>query len=101
MRLNFENQHIYSKYDYNKYKSSIKGKNIMSLLNAIWLILNILLILLILIRNPNEQSLQETLGSLNLFDSSGSAERNLDKLIQIFTITYFVIGFLLSSKAFS
>lgn len=73
----------------------------MSLLNAIWLILNILLILLILIRNPNEQSLQETLGPLNLFDSSGSAEKNLDKLIQIFTIAYFVIGFLLSSKAFS
>lgn len=72
----------------------------MSLLNSIWLVLNIVLIILILIRSPNEQSLQETLGPLKLFDSSGNAEKNLDNIIQILVICYFAIGFILTSKAF-
>jgi protein translocase SecG subunit len=72
----------------------------MSFINSIWLVLNIILILLILIRSPNEQSLQETLGPLKLFDSSGSAEKNIDKIIQILIISYFFIGFILTSKAF-
>jgi protein translocase SecG subunit len=72
----------------------------MSLLNSIWLVLNIILIILILIRSPNEQSLQETLGPLKLFDSSGNAEKNLDNIIQILVICYFAIGFILTSKAF-
>lgn len=72
----------------------------MSVLNSIWLVLNIILIILILIRSPNEQSLQETLGPLKLFDSSGSAEKNLDKIIQILVICYFAIGFILTSKVF-
>ena len=72
----------------------------MSFLNSIWLVLNIILILLILIRSPNEQSLQETLGPLKLFDSSGSAEKNIDNIIQILIISYFIIGFIITSKAF-
>ena len=72
----------------------------MSFLNTIWFVLNIILILLILIRSPNEQSLQETLGPLKLFDSSGSAEKNIDNIIKILIISYFIIGFLMSSKAF-
>jgi len=72
----------------------------MSFLNFVWFAINLLLIVLILIRSPNEQSLQETLGPLNLFDSSGSAEKNIDKLILILAISYFLIGFVLTSKAF-
>lgn len=72
----------------------------MSLVNSIWLVLNIILILLILIRSPNEQSLQETLGPLKLFDSSGTAEKNIDKTIQFLIISFFLIGFILTSKAF-
>ncbi len=72
----------------------------MSFLNSLWLLLNIILILLILIRSPNEQSLQETLSPLKLFDSTGSAEKNLDQTIQILIVCYFIIGFILTSKAF-
>jgi protein translocase SecG subunit len=72
----------------------------MSVINSIRLIINIFLILLILIRSPNEQSLQEIIGPLKLFDSSGNAEKTIDKLIQILIITYFLLGFILTSKAF-
>jgi protein translocase SecG subunit len=72
----------------------------MSVINSIWLIINIILILLILIRSPNEQSLQETIGPLNLFDNSGSAEKNIDKMIQVLITSYFILGFILTSKAF-
>lgn len=72
----------------------------MSVLNSIWLVVNIMLILLILIRSPDEQSLQETLGPLNLFDSSGSAEKRIDQMLRVLVIAYFAIGFILTSKAF-
>lgn len=72
----------------------------MFFLKSMWLVLNLVLILLILIRSPNEQSLQETLGPFKLFDSSGSAEKNIDRSIQACIIGYFLIGFLLTSKAF-
>lgn len=72
----------------------------MSVINSIWLVVNIILILLILIRSPNEQSLQETIGPLKLFDSSGSAEKSIDNLIKILIISYFILGFILTSKAF-
>ena len=72
----------------------------MSLVNLIWLVINIILILLILIRSPNEQSFQETIGPLNLFDSSGSAEKNIDKLIRALVILYFIFGFIMISNAF-
>jgi protein translocase SecG subunit len=70
----------------------------MIFLNTLWLIINILLILLILVRSPNEQSLQERLGPLKLFDSYGSTEKNLDKIIKFLIFSYFFIGFLLTSK---
>ena len=72
----------------------------MSVINSIWLIINIILILLILIRSPNEQSLQETIGPLKIFDISGSAEKSIDNLIKILIICYFLFGFVLTSKAF-
>lgn len=72
----------------------------MSVINSIWLIINIILILLILIRSPNEQSLQENIGPLNLFDNSGSAEKNIDTTIRNLVIIYFLLGFIVTSKAF-
>lgn len=72
----------------------------MSVINSIWLLINIILILLILIRSPNEQSLQETIGPLNLFDNSGSAEKAIDKIIRVLITIYFILGFILTSKAF-
>lgn len=72
----------------------------MSVINSIWLVVNIVLIFLILIRSPNEQSLQETIGPFELFDSSRSGEKSIDNLIKILIICYFLFGFLLTSKAF-
>lgn len=54
--------------------------------------LNISLILIILVRSPNEQSLQENLEPFKLFESSSQAERSIDKLIKILTIFYFIIA---------
>jgi preprotein translocase subunit SecG len=68
----------------------------MSFFNFIWLFINILLILLILLRSPNEQSIQETRVLSKLFESSINAEKNLDKLIQFFILIYFIFGFLLT-----
>lgn len=53
---------------------------------------NLLLILIILIRSPNEQTLQENLEPFKLFESSSRAERSLDKLIRILTIIYFSVA---------
>lgn len=72
----------------------------MSIFNSIWLVINIILILLILIRSPNEQSLQEIIGSLKFLDNSTNAEKTIDNLIQIFIIMYFIIGFLLTLVSF-
>jgi len=72
----------------------------MAIINSIWLVINICLILLILIRSPNEQSLQETVGPLKIFDSSGKAEKTIDKFILFLIIAYFSLGFILTSKAF-
>jgi len=73
----------------------------MEFLKSIWFFVNILLVVLILLRSPNEQSLQKTFGRLKLFDSSKSLQKNIDFLISIFIFLYFLLGLLLSSKTFS
>lgn len=72
----------------------------MSIFASIWLVINIILILLILIRSPNEQSLQEIIGSLKFFENSRNLEKTIDNLIIIFIIIYFIIGFLLTILPF-
>jgi protein translocase SecG subunit len=72
----------------------------MSIFNSIWLVINIILIILILIRSPNEQSLQEIIGSLKFLNNSTNAEKTIDNLIRIFIIMYFIIGFLLTLISF-
>lgn len=56
------------------------------------ILLNILLISIILIRSPNEQSLQENLTPFKLFESSRRAETSIDKSIQTLTILYFLVA---------
>lgn len=68
----------------------------MQFLKLLWLASNILLIVLIFIRNPNEQSLDEILSPLNLFESSSVGAKVLDRLIIILTIGYFFGGWLLT-----
>lgn len=72
----------------------------MSIFNFIWLMINIILIILILVRSPNEQSLQEIIGSLKFLNNSTNAEKAIDNLIQFFIIMYFIIGFLLTLISF-
>nr|YP_003289218.1 Chloroplast conserved hypothetical protein [Ectocarpus siliculosus]CAT18786.1 Chloroplast conserved hypothetical protein [Ectocarpus siliculosus]CAV31249.1 Chloroplast conserved hypothetical protein [Ectocarpus siliculosus] len=66
--------------------------NYTTIFSIISILLNILLISIILIRSPNEQSLQENLAPFKFFESSSRAEKSIDKLIQILTIFYFIIA---------
>ena len=72
----------------------------MRIFNSIWILLNFVIIILILVRNPNEQSLQETLSPLQIFESSTKGAQFLDKIISILVISYFVLGFLFTTKVF-
>lgn len=72
----------------------------MSKFNLVWIFINIILILLILLRSPNEQSIQETIGSLKLFESSTTAEKSIDTSIKILILIYFIFGFFLAIKTF-
>ena len=68
--------------------------NYMTIFGILSIMLNILLILIILIRSPNEQSLQENLAPFKLFESSSRAEKSIDKFIQLLTIGYFLLALL-------
>lgn len=72
----------------------------MSIFNSVWVFINIILILLILLRSPNEQSIQETIGSIKFFESSTDAEKSIDSMIKIFIFIYFIFGFFLAIKTF-
>nr|QJC59334.1 Ycf47 [Sargassum horneri]QNU09307.1 Ycf47 [Sargassum horneri]QNU09445.1 Ycf47 [Sargassum horneri] len=64
----------------------------MKFLSIISIIVNFFLVLIILIRSPNEQSLQENLDPFKIFESSSKAENSIDNLIKILTIIYFSIA---------
>lgn len=64
----------------------------MSILNTLAILINVVLIILILIRSPDEQSLQENLGPFQFFESSSQAQNSLDNLIKILTFFYFILG---------
>lgn len=63
-------------------------------MNILSIFFNCLLILIIILRSPNEQSLQENLSSFQFFDSSSKAEQFLDKLLITLTFLYFMFGIL-------
>nr|QWK41814.1 hypothetical protein [Protohalopteris sp.] len=67
----------------------------MSILSTLSIFINVVLIILIIIRSPDEQSLQENLGPLQFFESSSEAESTLDNLIKILTFLYFILGLIL------
>nr|YP_011007594.1 hypothetical protein V2497_pgp066 [Syringoderma abyssicola]WAM65023.1 hypothetical protein [Syringoderma abyssicola] len=66
--------------------------NYMTILGTFSIIINLLLIIFIIIRSPNEQSLQENLGPLQLFESASKAENSIDKVIILLTGFYFILG---------
>ncbi len=61
-------------------------------MNLLSIFFNCLLIVIILLRSPNEQSLQENLSSFQFFESSSKAEQSLDKLLIGLTFFYFMFG---------
>ena len=73
---------------------------ILRFLSIVSIILNIILVFIILIRSPNEQSLQEIIGSLSIFESSRQAENTIDRVLQILVIFYFIFGLLFNLKYF-
>lgn len=66
--------------------------NSMNIFGVFSIVLNILLVLIILIRSPNEQSLQENLAPFKFFESSSRAEKSIDNFIQLLTILYFIVA---------
>nr|YP_009227313.1 Ycf47 [Sargassum thunbergii]YP_009828236.1 Ycf47 [Sargassum fusiforme]YP_010411853.1 hypothetical protein Ycf47 [Sargassum siliquastrum]YP_010471194.1 hypothetical protein N4M72_pgp135 [Sargassum confusum]YP_010485164.1 hypothetical protein N8E41_pgp135 [Sargassum fulvellum]YP_010485303.1 hypothetical protein N8E54_pgp135 [Sargassum macrocarpum]YP_010485442.1 hypothetical protein N8E85_pgp135 [Sargassum serratifolium]QXI87476.1 Ycf47 [Sargassum muticum]QZL38440.1 Ycf47 [Sargassum ilicifo len=64
----------------------------MKFISIISILVNFFLVLIILIRSPNEQSLQENLDPFKIFESSSKAENSIDNLIKILTIIYFSIA---------
>ena len=64
------------------------------------ILLNILIISIILIRSPNEQSLQENLAPFKLFESSSRAEKSIDKFIQLLTIFYFLLALIYAIQSY-
>ncbi|CAM9093024.1 unnamed protein product [Sphacelaria rigidula] len=64
----------------------------MNILNTLAILMNVILIILILIRSPDEQSLQENLGPFQFFESSSQAQNSLDNLIKILTFFYLILG---------
>lgn len=61
-------------------------------MNILSIFFNCVLILIIILRSPNEQSLQENLSSFQFFESSSKAEQFLDKLLIGLTFLYFIFG---------
>ena len=62
------------------------------MLKLIWLIINILLILLILIRIPNNTGLTSFGTKSNFFGSPTSAEKNLNSLTWFLIFCYFLLA---------
>ena len=62
--------------------------------------ISILLIFVISIRSPNEQSLQENLDPFNFFESSSKAKFFIDDLIQILVVLYFSLALLYNIKIY-
>ena len=64
----------------------------MKFFSILSILANTLLIIAILIRSPNEQTLQENLDPFKFFDSSSKAEKSIDRLIQVLTVLYFSLA---------
>nr|WRW10683.1 hypothetical protein ASMI123 [Ascoseira mirabilis] len=74
--------------------------NNINILSILSIGINILLILVILIRSPNEQSLQENLDPFKFFESARKAEKFIDKLIGILTILFFILALFYSIRSY-
>lgn len=62
------------------------------MLKILWLLNNILLILLILLRTPNNSGLESFATKSNFLGSPNSAENFLNKLTWILIVSYFLFA---------
>ena len=75
----------------------MKYKTILTILS---IFINLSLILIIIIKSPNEQSLQENLMPFPFFESPSRAGRFLNKSIIVLTVCYFLIGLLFTLERY-
>ena len=71
-----------------------------TILTIISIFINLSLILIIIIKSPNEQSLQENLMPFPFFESPSRAGRFLNQSIILLTACYFFIGLLFTIKRY-
>lgn len=62
------------------------------MINTLSIFFNFFLILIILLRSPNEQSLQENLSPFQFSESSSKIGQFLDKFLILLTVFYFIFG---------
>jgi len=62
------------------------------MIKFIWILLNFSLILLILIRTPNNTGLESFATKSNLLGSPNSAEKILNNITWFFIVTYFIFA---------
>ena len=62
------------------------------MIKIIWLILNLFLIILILIRTPNNAGLDSFATKSNLLGSPTSTEKFLNNMTWLFIISYFILA---------
>lgn len=72
----------------------------MLIFQILWLIINLSLIIFILIRNPDQQTLQEFLASLQIFDTVKESEIFFDRVIYVLILIYFLFALFIGAPRF-
>ncbi len=67
-------------------------------LNFFCLIFNIILVTLILLRNPNELSFQENLGYIGIFNNISFFKKIIDQIISLLVLFFFLMNYILNLK---
>ncbi len=66
------------------------------ILNFFFLIFNIVLLILILIRDPNELSFQENLGYIAIFNNISILKKIIDQILPLFIFIFFLMNYILN-----
>ncbi len=66
------------------------------ILNFFCLIFNIILLILILIRDPNELSFQENLGCIGIYNNLSIFKKIIDQILPLFIFIFFITNYILN-----
>ncbi len=66
------------------------------ILNFFYLIFNIILLTLILIRDPNELSFQENLGYIGIFNNISFLKKIIDQILPLLVFIFFLTNYILN-----